>query len=193
MFPFDRRKDCQPQKDSKPQIPAGLFSSHVHSLGETLQRGRRSFMKLRYEDLHGAKHELVCFSTISYTAPTSPTHRHNMFLALFKAQLPCFRCTCMHVGYYRPICLCLCVCVCSSVHAISAHSIYSMGALRFLHCALKKIIQNQSSDVRSAVMGLLTWTTLTSHSGAEFFSPGATAEAPLRVTSENGAGLHLGS
>lgn len=35
----------------------------------------------------------------------------------------------------------------------------------------------------------LTWTISTSYSGAEFFSTGAM----LRVTSENSAGLHLGS
>lgn len=53
--------------------------------------------------------------SISHTPPTSPSHGHNLFLGLPKAQLPCFRCTCMHVGYYRPIFLCLCVCVYAAV------------------------------------------------------------------------------
>lgn len=47
--------------------------------------------------------------------------------------------------------------------------------------------------VSRSVQHNLTWTMSSSHSGAEFFSPGAMAEALLRVTSENSAGFHLGS
>lgn len=47
--------------------------------------------------------------------------------------------------------------------------------------------------VQYTVQYNLTWTMTSSRSGAEFFSPGAMAEALLRVTSENSAGLHLGS
>lgn len=47
--------------------------------------------------------------------------------------------------------------------------------------------------VGESVQYNLTWTMLSSHSGAEFFSPGAMAEDLLRVTSEYSAGLHLGS
>lgn len=39
----------------------------------------------------------------------------------------------------------------------------------------------------------LTWTMSSSHSGAGFSTTGAVAEALLRATSENSAGLHLGS
>lgn len=94
-----------------------------------LQMGLQDFRRLGYVDYspYGATH-----GQSRHTQPLPPPpHGLNMFPGLPKAQLPCFRCTCMHVGYYRPILfvfvfVCMCVCVC--VHAIGAHSIYGTGA-----------------------------------------------------------------
>lgn len=55
------------------------------------------------------------------------------------------------------MCVCVCVCVCSSVHAISTHSIYSVGAKvdtsipsTVLYEKVLVIQTHQSSDVWSA-------------------------------------------
>lgn len=102
--------------EDKPPLDSG---SHELYLGSVALKSSR---KLRLS--HGATQQPTSWF-VSSTPPYLPTHK--TFLGLPKAQLPCFRCTCMHVGYYRPICLCLCEC--SSVHVISAHGIYSLGAL----------------------------------------------------------------
>lgn len=117
----------------------GLSTSRVHLLGRrhTPLRGQQSSRKLRYVDTNN---QPARSSSISHTPPTSPSHGHNLFLGLPKAQLPCFRCTCMHVGYYRPIFLCLCVCVYAAVCMLSMHTASTVWVhksyKRSLHCAL---------------------------------------------------------
>lgn len=93
-------------------VSPGLSTSHVRLLGrqDTLLRGQQSSRKLRYMDLFLAWSDQPTSQLSSPLIPsTSPFHGHNLFLGVPKAQLPCFRRTCMHVGYNRPICLCLCV------------------------------------------------------------------------------------
>lgn len=100
---------------------------------------------------------IMCLDYISCSP--SPNHSWSQHVSRPpKAQLPCFRCTCMHVGYYRTICLCLCVC--SSVHAFSAHSLSTVWVLMWckcsIHCALwKKGCCNSESELRCLVVSMM--------------------------------------
>lgn len=113
--------------------------------------------------------------------------------------------------------VCVCVCVYAAVCMLSMHTASTVWVhqsyKRSLHCALRKSCNSKSEFrclvnytghvwrkecgkrrniwdlVGRLVQYSLTWTISTSYSGAEFFSTGAM----LRVTSENNAGLHLGS
>lgn len=94
--------------------------------GITLQRRQQNSRKLQKCGLsHGAAHKQPTSQYVSpHTHPLPPPfHGHKMSLGLQKAQIPCFRCTCTHVGYYRPICLCLCVY--ATVRMLSVHTAFT--------------------------------------------------------------------
>lgn len=102
----------------------------------------------------------MCLTSISHTPPTSPSHSHDIVLSLPKAQLPGFRCTCMHACMWviidQYICVCLCVCVCVEQCACyQCTQLLQCGCIRDRRVPSTVlyenliVIHNQSSDVWS--------------------------------------------
>lgn len=80
---------------------------------DTTLGGQQSSRKVRYciwTCMEPSTSQLVS-PPIPYNPAPPPPMVKNLFLGFPKAQLPCFRCKCMQMGYNTPICLCLCVCM----------------------------------------------------------------------------------
>lgn len=169
--------------------------------------------------MHRAAHGQPTSHIVSPLIPSaSPSHGHHLFLGFPKVDCHVSGAhACNMTNMFVFVCVCGGVCMLSvqTASTVWAHRSYK----RSLHCAFFKfeirvqrcgqLHRAQSVwvirdvwrlgrrdtwevEVRS-VQYILTWTMPSSHSGAEFSTTDAIAEALRRATSENSAGLHLGS